>query len=288
MKDIMKHSTWLILFIAAGLTGCSPQENTSGALLCHIGGTMRPVFEKLAEKYESETGQKIEINSAGSGELLANIELQAEGDLYVSHDPFLDIMMDKNLAVDGWTIGEVFPVIIVQKGNPKHIQTLNDLARKDVQLALTDYKLSTLGRMLPTIFGKAGMNLDALTQQKNIIIHRSGSYVGNLVTMRNADAALVWKAVAALRKDTLDVIPITAQLPVPYVDAVTSATGKAYKLTPVRVTICSLKCSKQLEQAHAFMKFVTSEKARDILEEYGFGVSETMRRQEYKAGKKLD
>jgi len=249
---------------------------------------MRPVFEKLAEIYEAETGQAIEINSAGSGELLANITLQAEGDLYISHDPFLDIIMSKELAVDGWTIGEIYPVIIVQKGNPKNIRSLNDLARSDVQLALTDYKLSTLGRMLPTIFGNAKIDLAALTEQKNIIIHRSGSYVANLVVMQNADAALVWEAVAALRRDTLDAIPITKHLPVPYVDAITSATGKSYKLTPVRVTICSLKCSDQPTEAGKFMQFVTSTQARDVLESYGFGVSAELRREEYRNGQKLD
>lgn len=284
----MKHSLWTVLLAVAVLTGCSSKENVVAPLLCHIGGTMRPVFEKLAEAYENETGQKIELNSAGSGELLANIELQAEGDLYVSHDPFLDTIMGKGLAVNGWTLAEVYPVIIVQKGNPKNIRTLNDFARKDVQLALTDYELSTLGRLLPTIFGKAGMNLDALTKQKNIVIHRSGSYVANLVAMKNADAALVWEAVAVLRRDTLDSIPITENIPVPYVDAVTSATGKSYTLTPVRVTICSLKCSKQPNEAEQFIKFVTSVRARDILEEYGFGVSDTLRKQEYKNGQKLD
>jgi len=280
---------YLLTIFLAGLllTGCSPKEAGS-TLVCHVGGTMRPVFEKLAEVYTEETGQKIEINSAGSGELLANIELLAEGDLYISHDPFLDIIMGKELAVDGWTIGDIYPVIVVQKGNPKNIRTLKDFTRKDIQLALTDYRLSTLGRLLPTIFAKAGINLEQLTREKNIIVHRSGSYVGNLVVMKNADAALVWAAVAALRRDTLDSIPITENLPIPNVDAVTSATGKTYILTPVRVTICSLKCSKQPKEAGKFIQFVISARAKDILEEYGFGVSDDLRKKEYKDGQKLD
>ncbi len=278
---------WSLILAVAVLTGCSPKEKGE-TLTCLVGGTMRPVFQKLGEVYEAENGVNVEINSAGSGELLANIELLAEGDLYISHDPFLDIIMGKELAVNGWTLGEIYPVIIVQKGNPKNIRTLNDFTRDDVQLALTDYRLSTLGRMLPSIFEKAGINLEALTRKKNIIVHRSGSYVGNLVVMKSADAALVWAAVAALRRDTLDSIPIPESLPVPHVDAVTSATGKSYILAPVRVTICSLKCSKKPEESEAFIQFVTSPRAKEILEEYGFGVSKTLRKQEYKNGQKLD
>lgn len=279
---------WMGLWVAAlVLAGCTAQDGAPGKpLLCHVGGTMRPVLESLAKAYEQETGQPVEINSAGSGELLANIELRQEGDLYVSHDPFLDIIMHRQLADDGWTIGELFPVLIVQKGNPKEIRAMKDLARPDVRLALTDFKLSTLGRMLPTIFKKSGMDLAQLNRDKNITIHRSGSYVANLVVMQSADAALVWKAVADLRKQDLDSIQIADSLPIPHVDAITSATKKSYPLTPVRVTICSLRCSDQPEEAEAFMRFIASEKVAAILESYGFGVSEELRRQEYQNGEK--
>ena len=59
----------------------------NGPLICHVGGTMRPVITELAKIYEEKTGQPVEINSAGSGELLAHIELHKRGDVYVSHDP---------------------------------------------------------------------------------------------------------------------------------------------------------------------------------------------------------
>ncbi len=276
-----------VVFLMVALAGCTKKES-AGPLLCHVGGTMRPVFEKLAELYRQESGQSIEINSADSGELLAHIELQAEGDLYVAHDPFLDMIMKRGLAVDGWTLAEIRPVIIVPKGNPKNIRGLQDLARADVQPALTDPNASTLGRILPTIFSKAGMNLNTLMHEKNVIIHRSGSYVANLIQMKNADAALVWGAVAILRAKELDSIPIAPEhLPAPYVDAVTSATGKTYKLAPVRVTICSLRCSDQRKQSRAFMEFVVSDRARKVLEEYGFIVSEELRRQEYLNGMPL-
>jgi molybdate transport system substrate-binding protein len=280
----MKKLTGILLLML--LAGCAKKES-AGPLLCHVGGTMRPVFEKLAELYRQETGQRLEINSADSGELLAHIELQGQGDLYVCHDPFLDLIMQRGLAVDGWTLAEIRPVIIVPKGNPKNIRSLQDLARPDVQLALTDPNASTLGRILPTIFAKAGMEPNVWTH-KNVIIHRSGSYVANLVQMKSADAAVVWGAVARLRAKDLDTVAVVPEyLPVPYVDAVTSATGKTYQLAPVRVTICSLRCSRQPRQARAFMEFMVSDRVRPVLEEYGFVVPERLRRQEYHHGRPL-
>jgi len=241
-------------------------------LTCHVGGTMRPVMQELARIHQKETGVKVEINSAGSGELLAHIESHKAGDLYVCHDPFLDMLMQKfHLGVDGWTVAELTPVIVVQKGNPKKIRGLKDLVPASVELWLTDYEKSTLGHMLKTIFAKAGIDFDKLNEDKTIPTHKGGAHVATLVQTRNADAALCWNAVAHLRRKDLDIIPLPAEhLPTPGVDTVTSATGKAYTLTPVRVTIATLKCSRRLDDAKKFAEFVASDRAAKVFQEFGF------------------
>ncbi len=277
----------LLMVCLAVLAGCGKKNPAQEALLIHVGGTIAPAFKALAKEYTKETGQPVRVNVAGSGELLAHIEMQREGDLFVGHDPFLEIAMQRNLGVDGWTLAEISPVIVVQKGNPKNIQRLEDLTRSDVRLALTDYQRSTLGHMLPTIFGKAGIDLDELTKEKNIIIHRSGSYVANLVAMNSADAALVWDAVWFLRKDKLDRIDIDKYLPVPGVDGVTSATGKRYILTPVKYSMCSLKCSTHPQKVDGFVRFALSEPARALLKDYGFTIHDGIQRKVYRNGKKL-
>ena len=293
----MRRSFIGCILAAAALVlvpGCgkkSEQQATGVAekkpLICHIGGTMRPIIAKLAAEYEKETGQKIEINSAGSGELLAHIEMQKEGDLYVCHEPFMDILMQKGLGVDAWVIGELYPVIIVQKGNPKNIKSLQDLTRKDVDLYLTDYKLSTLGRMMNTIFAKAGISLDELKKKKRIETNKSGGYVANIVKTKNADAGIVWDVVAKLRSDGLDVVKIDQYLPTPGVDMVTSATGKSYPLTPVRVSISTLKCSKQPEAAAKFAEFLTSPKHAKDFQDAGYKINPALIGQKYKDGKPL-
>jgi ABC-type molybdate transport system substrate-binding protein len=82
---------------------------------------------------------------------------------------------------------------------------------------------------------------------------------------------MVWNAVAALRPDALDVVELPAEhLPVPGVDTITSATGKNYKLRPVRVTVASLKCSKRPDDAAKFAEFISSEEASRVFEKFGF------------------
>lgn len=288
----------MVASLSLGLVfvGCSKQQASPEAgalvpelapLVCHVGGTMRPVMQELAKRYEEKTGQKIEINSAGSGELLAHIELQKQGDLYVCHDPFLDVLMQKNLGVDGWTIAGLTPVIAVPKGNPKGIKDLKDLGRGDLEVYLTDLKFSTLGHLVPTIFAKAGMDVNQLLAGGHFQTHRSGSQAGNMVVTGNADAAVVWNAVVALRTKDLDAIPITPYLPVPYVDAMTTATHKSYVLAPVRVSVATLQCSTDPAAAKAFAEYLVSPEVAEVLREFGFTMDNDVIRQEYAAGKAL-
>ena len=102
--------------------------------------------------------QDVQINSAGSGDLLAHIEQHKEGDVYVCHDPFLAILLKRGLGVDGWTVAHLTPVIVTPKDDTK-ITDLKGAVDKDVALVLTDFEKSTLGWLLPTIFKKAGFDI---------------------------------------------------------------------------------------------------------------------------------
>ena len=131
------------LVLAGALSaGCgknnSGQSQAGKPLHCYVGGTMLPAMEKIARLYEAQTGQKVELDSADSGELMIRIQTQEVGDLYVSHDPFLDMLMAKGLGRQSWTMAVVTPVIVVPKGNPKGIKSVKDLARPGLKLALTD------------------------------------------------------------------------------------------------------------------------------------------------------
>jgi molybdate transport system substrate-binding protein len=124
--------------------------------------------------------------------------------------------------------------------------------------------------MLSTIFAKAGIDFEKLNETKKIHTNRSGGYAANFVMTGNADATMVWDAVVHLRSDKLDVIRIDGQLPVPFVDAVTSATGVTYKLTPMRVTAATLTCSRKKAASAKFLEYLISEEANRIFKEFGF------------------
>lgn len=283
---------WLVLPLVVLMVAALlflPEDGTTedAAVLCHVGGTMTPVFEALIEAWHAGGGHPVEISSAGSGELMASIEMQKRGDLYVCHDPYMDVIIARGLATDAWYLAELRPVLVVRKGNPKHIRGLRDLTRDDVRLALTDREYSTLGHMLPLIFAKAGLDLAALCGRKQVPTHRSGSHVANLVGLGSVDAGVVWQAVAHLRRDRVEVIPIDPFLPEPGVDIITSATGRDYDIAPVKVTLIGLTCARHAAAARDFTAFVLGPQGRQIVQDFGYHLDDKAGRQEYRNGLQL-
>lgn len=256
-------------------TGRGPEP-----LLCYVGGTMRPVMEELAQRYEKETGQPVQLDFGDSGELMIKIEQTRKGDLYVAHDPFLAALMRTRLRValrqskeglgdQGWTVARLEPVIVVQKGNPKTVRGFRDLTRPGLKLILTDAEYSTAGHIVGRMGRRWGIE-EGLGS--NVVTRvRGGGEAANAVAIGTADASVVWNAVAHLRRDKLDVVPIEEEVALkPGVDAVTTATFGRMEMDYIRVTIATLKCSKNLKAARAFAEFVAAESTRSVWDSRGF------------------
>jgi molybdate transport system substrate-binding protein len=265
----------LTLAVGFGLSGCGRKE-AGAPLLCYVGGTMRPVMERLAAIHEKETGQRVHIDYAGSGELMIKIEQNRMGDLYVAHDPFQAAIMRRGLSTRGWTVASVKPVIVVPRDNPRNIRGFRDLAQPGMRLVFSHPTYSTAGWIIPIVAGHAEV---AAALESNIVSRtRGGGEAANAVGIGTADAAICWDAVAHLRKDKLTVIPIEPDfLPRRDVDAITTATFGKMELDYIRVTVDLLKFSEQPQAAEAFAAFVGSPEAASVWAAFGFAPTDPSR-----------
>jgi molybdate transport system substrate-binding protein len=234
-----------------------------------VGGTMRPAMEALIKEYTAKTGRKIEMDNGDSGELMIRIEQTKSGDMYVCHDPFLATLQRKGFCDKAWVVASLKPVIVVPKGNPKNIAGFRDLAKPGMNLILTDAVYSTMGHIVTRMAERA--NLTAAIESNTVSRTRGGGQAANAVVLGTADAAIVWDAVAFLRKDKLDAVPIEQAVAMRKdVDAVTSATYGKIDMDYVRVTAATLKFSKNLDAARAFAEFVASKDARKVWDAQGY------------------
>ena len=164
---------------------------------------------------------------------------------------YVDMAAERGFVAERKPVVYFLPVIIVQEGNPKAITGLSDLARPGLKVAIGDPEALAVGPVTQRILNRAGIN-EAVSRN---VTMKAGCIpeLANAVSMRTADAAIVWDAVAAQHQKHVDSIAIEAD----YNEV-------------AQVVLATLTCSKKPEEAKRFLDFVASAEAAAIFRAKGF------------------
>ncbi len=220
-------------------------------VIIHCGNSMRVALEEIADEFQKRRGIAVVFNFGGSAELLPLIEFGGRGDLYICHDPYAEILEEKNLLVDYIVAGRLEPVILVKKDNPLGIKGLSGLGAPGMRVSSVDPRYATAGRMIHEVLDREPWGEDV---RRNIIIESRGHSDAALALLTgHVDAALVWNFLAALYPGDLDSISPGVDFP-----------------EDIRVTLCRLTTSENGEEALEFMEFAVSDFAKDVFERYGY------------------
>ncbi len=160
-------------------------------LYCAAG--IRPPVEEAARDYQREYGVEVQVQYGPSGGLLANAEATQRGDLFLpADDSYLEIARTKGLVKETLPLAHMTPVLAVPKGNPKSLNSLDDLNRPGVRLAQANPDAAAVGKVTKAALMKAGKWTEL---EKNIVVTKpTVSDVGNDVVIGAVDAGLVWDA----------------------------------------------------------------------------------------------
>jgi molybdate transport system substrate-binding protein len=184
----------LVVVAACGmLSGCGKKEtqSESGELMILCGSSFVMPMKKLCDEFTAETGVKTATTIGGSEDHLPHVKLHAKGDVYVTHDPYLDYTRDANALGDHVHVGFLAPILAVQKGNPKGLKSIEDLTKTDLKVALTDPQFSTAGQMVFALLDKKGIKDDVLKNVENRLT-KSHPDLGNLMQTQTVDAVIMW------------------------------------------------------------------------------------------------
>jgi molybdate transport system substrate-binding protein len=232
------------------LGGCGKrQEPAMLTVLC--GGSFRPPMEALEKAFEEQTGVQVDLSVGQSEDLLPTVKIGKEGDIFVTHDPYMDYTEEAGALLEGVQVGYVAPVVVVRKGNPAEVKSLEDLANPGVKVALPNPEYSTCGEMLFKLLEKKGIK-EAVLENAGGAIFRSHSETGNHLKLEKRDAGVMWNGTAHTFRDALEVIPT------PY----------EYDET-IRVWVMGLNYTKNEELVKQFLEFAKTE-GPPIFAEYGY------------------
>lgn len=197
---------FLLTLCLAG-TGCSSGDDSGpDELLVLCGSSFVTPLERLAAAFTEETGIKVVHSVAGSEDFLPLVKTGREGDILVTHDPYLDYVGEAGALAGHTRVGFLAPVVAVQKGNPSGVSGINDLARPGLRVALSNPEYSTCGEMVFDLLEKKGI-LDAVKKNVGNRLTKGHSNLGTFLKTGAVDAVIMWNGVAGNFADAVDLVP---------------------------------------------------------------------------------
>jgi molybdate transport system substrate-binding protein len=227
-----------------------PSQANATPLVLLAGGSFRAPTEALVNLYKEKTGKALDISFGQSEDLLPHVKNHAQGDLFLTHDPYAQYTADANAELRTVVIGSLRPVLVVAKGNPKGIKSLADLAQPGLRVTLPNPDYSTCGEMVKKLLEQKGL-LESVHANTGNAFMRSHGQIAEGIKLGHRDAGLMWNGVAKQWEKDFEVVP----------------TPNEYER--VRVTVTGLSYSKQQAEVEAFLKFA-EEHGPQVFKEYGY------------------
>jgi molybdate transport system substrate-binding protein len=232
----------------AGLSGDPWSDEPSLTLMA--GAMLRPAIEPTIAEFEEREGCRVDRIYNGCGILIGQMKAGGPADVFFS----CDASFMSQVAADFPDAREVSSnrlVILVKKGNPHGIRSLQDLGRPGLKVGVGNEKQCALGVLTQTTLAESGWRSAVLP---NIVVQApAGDLLVNQLLAGGLDAAVTYVSNAAGSADRLEAIAIS--LPC------------AVAQQPVGVS----RNAKHPRLAARLVAALTSEKSRQRFEAMGFG-----------------
>ena len=204
-------------------------------------------FGEIERAFEmANPGFDVRLQLDGSQNLAFQIQQGAKADVFASADEANMRKVTSKGLVEGEPL--VFATnglaIAVQKGNPKNVRSIADLARQDLRVAMCGQSVP-IGGYARAALQKAEVEVRSVSDETSV-----KALVGK-VRLREIDAAIVY--VTDITGDDLEAVAIAPEHNV----------RAAYP-------IATLVAAQQRTGASAFVAFVRGEEGRAILVRHGF------------------
>jgi len=211
--------------------------------------------------FEARYQVKVELRLGGSGSVLSAMKISKTGDIFIPGSPEY-LAQAARLGVVNITAGHVMifaylvPAIIVQKGNPKNITSLEDLARPGIRVGIGDPKSVCVGLYAKDLLERSGLWENV---SRNIIVYaQSCDATAALIPAKAVDAIIGWHVFQAWTPDKADIVWITPSK-IPKI---------AYIAGAVSVFV------EDRSSADAFLDFLSSKDVQEIWTKYGYFATE--------------
>ncbi len=252
IRSHFKLKTTILFAVLFSFTSCGNKDNTEKSILLYCAAGVKPAVEKIAKEYYKEYGVRVNLQYGGSGTLLSNLRVAKQGDLYLAGDKsYIDEGIAYGFIKETQPLAFMKPVIAVAKENPKGIQSVEDLIKKDIKIAIANPNAASVGRLTKKILSKS-QQWEPL-KKKATVLMPTVNEVANSIKIGAIDAGIIWDATANQYKE-LDFITVPA-----------------FSKSVKNITVGVLKYSKQPTEALKFLRYLSArDKGLIIFKELGY------------------
>ncbi len=254
-----------------GLAGCGSVHPDNGSSATGQGGagqnatlnvyaaaSLTSAFQELGKRFEeTHPGVAVRFNFAGSQTLVAQMSQGAPADVFASADTSnMEKAKAKGLVESDQVFAKNSLVLITPKSNPAGLQKYEDLTRAHrVILGVQDVPIGRYGRQsLQQADGVFGNGFSATVLSHVVSQETDVKQIVNKIVLGEGDAAFVYRTDAqGATADKVRVIPVPKSVNV-----------------EVAYPIAVMKQSAHKDLAKAFVEFILSREAQDILHSNGF------------------
>lgn len=175
-------------------------------LTLYSGGLNRIAIQDTLRDFEQREGVNVNVVYNGCGILVGMMKVGGLPDAYFSCDvSYLEQVRDRFLPP--LDVSETDMIVIVQKGNPQGIHSLEDLARPGLKIAVANEEQSALGGLTKRLLQQLGLYEHV---KKNVkVTSPTADFLVNQMGVGSLDAALVYRANVSQVRDKFEIIPIT-------------------------------------------------------------------------------
>lgn len=233
----------------------------SEEILVFAGAASKPATEEIAKAFETKTGIKVNVTFGGSGFVLSQMTLAKKGDIYFpGSSDFMEIAKKKGVVFPETERYVVYlvPAINVQKGNPKGIKTLSDLARPGLRVAIANPEGVCVGLYAVEIIEK---NFDANKKaalKKNLVNYtESCEKTATAVSLKAVDAVIGWRVFQYWDTERIETVPLKKE--------------QIIRIGYLPIAIS--KFTKNLSISQKFIDFVLSEEGKKVFRKYHYFMS---------------
>jgi molybdate transport system substrate-binding protein len=235
---------------AGTVTATPASEASQGSLLVYSGAGLKAPMQEIGLVFKQKSGIDVQYTYGGSGTLISQMNLVKKGDIFVPGSTVEYAIAEKQgLVGASQLVAYHVPVIAVQKGNPKNIQTIQDFARPGLKIVLGDANATAIGKAGTKMFNKYNIT-DAV--EKNVVTRTPT--INELTVLMNtgqADASLL--TLDQINKDTMDAVPVPVR-------------DNVILIVPVGLTTFT----ENTQNAQKFADFVASDEGKAVFVKHGF------------------